>query len=70
MSRSVDYRSALIMAAALGGSAVAQSAPAREHPQHYLAGAGGAAYRRSVAAPYLAPHSAAPVASAQDPPRL
>jgi hypothetical protein len=51
MRRTVNYRSTLIMAATLGGTALAQTAPARAHPEHYGTGAEERLYRRSVAAP-------------------
>ncbi len=53
MRHTVDYRSALVMAAALGGSALAQGASARSAAEGYWRQAEAAAYRRTVAQPYL-----------------
>jgi hypothetical protein len=50
MRGTVDYRSALVMAATLSGSALAQAAPVR-HSQHYWTGGEGLADRPSVVEP-------------------
>jgi hypothetical protein len=52
MRPTLNYRSTLVMAATLGGSALAQAGPPRVSPEHYWTGAGEPVHRRSVAAPY------------------
>jgi hypothetical protein len=52
MRSTVDYRSALVMAATLGGSALAQDAPARTVAEHYWSGAAELGNRRTVLEPY------------------
>jgi hypothetical protein len=49
MRHTVNYRSTLVMAATLGGSALAPSAPARACAEHYWTGAEQPVYRRAVA---------------------
>ena len=66
MRRTVDYRSALIMAATLGGSALANGSPARAEPQHYWTGDAQPAYARCIAAPYA--RALAPPADGHNPP--
>jgi hypothetical protein len=52
MRRTVDYRSALVMAATPGGSALAQGAPARTVAEHYWSGVAELGNRRTVVEPH------------------
>jgi hypothetical protein len=52
MRRSVDYRSALVMAAALGGSAFVQAAPARALARRFRSGIEQLVNGRNVIEPY------------------
>jgi hypothetical protein len=52
MRRTVDYRSALVMAAALGGSAFVHAAPARALARQFRTGIEQLVNRRGSAAPY------------------
>ena len=54
MRRTLDYRSALVMAAALSGSALAQAATVRAQPEPRRPDAGDS-YRRSVVESYQRP---------------
>jgi hypothetical protein len=66
MRRTVDYRSALVMAATLGGSALAQASAVRAEPEHYWTGAAEPAYARCIAEPSIQAR-AAPVAQGHEP---
>jgi hypothetical protein len=53
MRRTVDYRSALVMAAALGGSAFVHVAPARALARQFRTGIAQLVNRGSASGPYL-----------------